>query len=67
MTNTMGVNPSARHDIELYGEKDDEDMDDGETEFDDVSTQVRNIRDPGQLTANEYNEHVTTHRPYTSW
>ena len=42
-------------------------MDDGETEFDDVSTQVRNIRDPRQLTANEYNEQVTTQRPYRSW
>ena len=38
---------------ELNGETDDEDMEDGEME-------VRNIRDPGQPTAKEHQEHVTT-------
>ena len=46
------------------GETDDEDMEDGETEFDDGSAQVRNIRDAGQPTVKEYQEHMTTHRPY---
>ena len=32
-------------DIELNGETDDEDMEDGETGFDDGSAQVRNTRD----------------------
>ena len=49
---------------ELHGETDD-DMEDGG--FDDGSAQVRNIRDPGQPTAKEYQEHMTTHRPYRSW
>ena len=35
--------------------------------FDDGSAQVRNIRDPGQRTAKEHQEHMTTHRPYRSW
>ena len=51
-------------DVELNGETDDEDMEDGETEFDEGSAQVRNIRDPGQPTAKEHQEHMTTHRPY---
>ena len=46
---------------------DDEDMEDGEMGFDDGSAQVRNIRDPGQPTAKEHQEHMTTHRPYRSW
>ena len=50
----------------MNGETDDEDMEDGETRFDDGSAQVRNIRDPGQPTASEYKEHMTTHRPYRS-
>ena len=54
-------------DIELHGETDDEDTEDGETGFDDGSAQVRNIRDPGQPTAHEHQEHMTTHRPYRSW
>ena len=52
---------------ELNGETDDEDMEDGETGFDDGSAQVRNIRDPGRPTAKEHQEHMTTHRPYRSW
>ena len=36
------------NDEELDGGTDDEDTEDGETEFDDGSVQVRNIRDPGQ-------------------
>ena len=28
---------------------------------------MRNIRDPGQPTAKEHQEHMTTHRPYRSW
>ena len=36
------------NDIELNGETDDEDMEDGETRFDDGSAPVRNIRDPEQ-------------------
>ena len=49
---------------ELNGETDDED---GEMGFDDGSAQVRNIRDPGQPSAKEHQEHMTTHRPYRSW
>lgn len=52
---------------ELNGDIDDEDMKDGEMGFDDGSAQVRNIRDPGQPTAQEHLEHMTTHRPYRSW
>ena len=48
---------------ELNGETDAEDMEDGETGFDDGSAQVRNIRDPGQPTAKEHQEHMTTRRP----
>ena len=33
----------------------------------DGSAQVRNFRDPGQLTANKHQVHMTTHRPYRSW
>ena len=28
---------------------------------------MRNIRDPGQPTAMEHQEHMTTHRPFRSW
>ena len=35
--------------------------------FHDGSAQARNIRDPGQPTAHEYQERMTTHRPYSSW
>ena len=52
---------------ELNGETDDEDMEDCEMGFDDGSAQVRNIRDPGQPTAKEHQEHTTTHRSYRSW
>ena len=52
---------------ELNGETEDEDMEDGETGFGDGSAQVRNIRDPGQPTAKEHQEHMTTHRPHRSW
>ena len=58
---------SDGNDMELNGETDDEDMEDGETAFDDGSAQVRNIRDPGQPTVKEHHEHMTTHRPYRSW
>ena len=54
-------------DRELNGEMDDEDMKNGEAELDDGSAQVRNIRDPGQPFVKEYQEHMTTHRPYRSW
>ena len=37
------------------------------TGFDDGIAQVRNIRDPDQPTAHEHQEHMTTHRPYSSW
>ena len=62
----LGVK-SDGHDIELNGETDNEDVEDEETRFDGGSAQVRNIRDPGQPTANEYKEHVATPRPYRSW
>ena len=52
---------------EVNGETDDEDIEDGETEFDDGSAQVTTIRDPGHPTVKEYQEHMTTHRPYRSW
>ena len=58
---------SDGNDIELNVETDDEDMEDEETRFANGSAQVRNIRDPGQPTANENKEHITTHRPYRSW
>ena len=48
-------------------ETDDEDMEDREVGFDDGSAQVRNIRDSGQPTVKEHQEHMTTHRPYRSW
>ena len=48
------------NDVELNGETDDEDMEDGEVGFDDGSAQVRNIRDPGQPTVKEHQEHMTT-------
>ena len=51
------------NDVELNGETDDEDMEDGEMGFDDGSAQVRNIRDSGQPTVKEHQEH----RPYRSW
>ena len=35
--------------------------------FDDGSAQVRNIRHSEQRTEKEYQEHMTTHRPYRSW
>ena len=63
-----GLSASSDEDNdELSGETDDEDMEDGETGFDDGSSQVWNIRDPGQPTAHEHQEHMTTHRPYRSW
>ena len=38
-------------------------------EFNDASAQVRNVRDAGQPTAKEHQEHMTmtTHRPYRLW
>ena len=42
-------------------------MEDGETGFDDRSAQVRNIRDPGQPTASEHTQHMTTDRRDRSW
>ena len=51
---------------ELNGETDDEDMEDGDMEFNDGSAHVRNIRDPGHPTAKEHQEHMTTHRPNKS-
>ena len=58
---------SGENDVELNGETDDEDMEDGETGFDDGSAQVGNIPDPGEPTVKEHQEHMTTHRPYRSW
>ena len=54
-------------DVELNDETDDEDMEDGEMGFDDGSVQLRNIRDIGQPTAKELQQHMTTHRQYRSW
>ena len=53
--------------IVLNDETDDEDMEDGETRFDEGSAPVRNIRDPGQPIGGERREHMNTHRPYKSW
>ena len=58
---------SDENDVELNGETDDQDMEDGETGFDDGSAQVRTIRDQGQPTVKEHQEHMTTHRPHRSW
>ena len=55
------------NDVELNGETDDEEKEDGETEFDDGTAWVRIFRDPSQPTVKEYQEHMTTHRPYRSW
>ena len=57
---------SAENDVELNGEADDEDTEEGKTGVDDGSAQVRNIRDPNKPTVNEHQEHMTTHRPYRS-
>ena len=57
---------SDENDVELNGETG-EDMEDGETGFDDGSVQVSNIFDPRQPTVNEHQEHMTTHRLYRSW
>ena len=54
------------NDVELKGETDDEDKEDGEVGFDDGSAQVRNIRGPGQPIVKEHQEHMFTHRPYRS-
>ena len=54
------------NDEELNGETDDEDIEDGQMGFDDGSAQERNIRDPGQPTVKEHQEHMTTHLPYRS-
>ena len=53
--------------VELHGETDDKDMDDGEMGFDDGSAQARNIRDLGQPTVKEHQKHMTTHRRCRSW
>ena len=53
----LGVK-SDGNDIELNGETDDEDGEDGEMGFDDGSAQERNIRDSGQTTAHEHQEHM---------
>ena len=46
------------NDVKLNDERDDENMDDGET---------GNIRDPGQPKVYERQERMTTHRPHRSW
>ena len=55
------------NDVELNGETDDKDMEDGEMGFEDGRVKVRNIRDPRQPTVEEHQEHMTTHRPYRSY
>ena len=55
------------NDVELNRETEDEDLEVGETGFDDDSAQARHIRDPGQPIVNEHEEHTTTHRPHRSW
>ena len=67
VSNSASSAKSGGDDIELNWEANDEDMEDGETGYDDRSAQVRNICDPGQPTASEHTEHMTTHRPYRSW
>ena len=56
-----------KNDNELNVQEDNEAMEDGETGYDDGSVQVRNIRDPGQPTVKAHQEHMTTHRPHSSW
>ena len=58
---------SEMNDIEFNGETKDEDIEDGETGFDDGSAPVRNIRDPGHPTESARREHMNTHRPCRSW
>ena len=50
----------VRRDSVLSATNDENDIDDG-------SVQERNVRDPGQPTAKELQEHMTTHRPHRSW
>ena len=54
------------NDVELSGETDDEQMEDGEMEFDDGSVQVGNVRDPDQPTAKEH-QGACGHTPTRSW
>ena len=57
---------SDGNDIEVNGETDDEDMEDGELGFDDGSAQVRSIRDPGQPTAHEHSKFCVMGRDVTA-
>ena len=50
----------GENDVELNGETDDEEMEDGEVGFDDGSAQVRNIPDPDQPTVKEHQEHTSS-------
>ena len=63
---TFVVRRMMPNDMESNGETDDEERT-GEAGSDDGSAQVRNIRDPGQPTAHEHQQHMITHRPYRSW
>ena len=54
-------------DTEMNCEEDDGDVEDGETGFDDGSSRVRSVRDPGQPTVDELREHITTHQRFRSW
>ena len=58
---------SVGDDIELNGETDDEDIEDGETGFVGERAQARDLRDAGQRTASEHTEHMTTPQPHRSW
>ena len=57
---TLSAN-SDMNDIELDGETDDEDMEDGKTLCDDGSSAVRTSCDPGQPTGSQRREHMNTH------
>ena len=54
------------NDIELNGETDDEDIEDGDTGFDDGSVPVRNIRGPRQPTEKRNTESTGTYIDHTT-
>ena len=61
MCNSALSAKSDGNDIELNGETDDEDMEDGVTGYVEGSAQVRNARDPGQPTHSEHRESIRKH------
>ena len=65
MYDTALLAKSYVYEFELNGETEDEDLEDGETGFDDGSARVRNIRDPGQLAERKQRAHEHTHQRHS--